>query len=141
MPVRRQDRGIAAPTTEGEDVSDETHNGWKNYETWAVSMYLDGNYDGAGTYYAARETVRQILEDTEHPTSEYWTVEQSKRFAVADALKELVEEYTIPHTIDDDHPDPQLHPLVSDLFGTALSSVDWHELADAWIENESEVPA
>ena len=41
--------------------SDETCNGWKNYETWAVGMYLDGNYDGPGTYYAAIETVRGIM--------------------------------------------------------------------------------
>lgn len=121
-------------------MSDETYNGWKNYETWAVNMYLDGNYDGAGTYYASVEAVRQALEDCaiEHPTSEYWTVEQSCRFHVADRLKDLVEEYTTPHTIDDDHSDPQLHPLVSDLLGAALSSVDWYEIADAWIESVSE---
>lgn len=119
-------------------MSDETYNGWKNYETWAISMYLGGNYDGPGTYYAAIEAVRETLEDIEHPTSEYWTVEESHRYNVADRLKDFVEEYTNPHTIDDDHPDPQLHPLVSDLLGAALSSVDWYELADAWIENVSE---
>lgn len=118
-------------------MEDTTYNGWKNYETWAVGMYLDGNYDGPGTYYAAIETVREILEDMDHPTTDVWTVEQSRRFAVADALKELVEEYNNPHMIDDDHP-VQLEGLVADLFGAALSSVDWHELADAWIENVSE---
>ncbi len=119
-------------------MSDDGYNGWKNYETWAVGMYLDGNYDGAGTYYTATETVRAAIEDMEHPTSDVWTVEQSRRYAVADALKDMVEEYTNPSMIDDDHPDPNLHPLVSDLFGAALSSVDWNELADAWIQNLSE---
>lgn len=119
-------------------MTDETYNGWANYETWAVGMYLNGNYDGPGTYYAAVETVRAAIEDIEHPTSEYWTVEQSYRFTVAEALKDMVEEYTNPHTIDDDHPDPQLHPLVSDLLNAALSSVDWDEIADAWIESAQE---
>ena len=64
-------------------MSDETYNGWKNYETWAVGMYLDGNYDGPSTYYAAIETVRGAIEDIEHPTSEYWTEEQSRLYGVA----------------------------------------------------------
>lgn len=115
----------------------ETYNGWKNYETWAVGMYLDGNYDGAGTYYGAIEAVRETLA-LDHPTSEYWTVEQSRRFNVADRLKDFVDEYVNPAMFDDDHPDPQLHPLVADLLSASLSSVDWYELADAWIENVSE---
>ncbi|MES2147868.1 MAG: hypothetical protein V4491_08470 [Pseudomonadota bacterium] len=42
-------------------VKDDTYNGWKNYETWAVGMYLDGNYDGPSTYY---ETVERVRLDT-----------------------------------------------------------------------------
>ena len=119
-------------------TKDETYNGWKNYETWAVGMFLDGNYDGPGTYYAAVEAVREILEDVDHPTSEYWTEEESRRYNVADRLKDLVTEYVNPDYIDDDHPDPKLHPLVSDILGAALSDVDWYELADAWIQAASE---
>jgi hypothetical protein len=119
-------------------MTDETYNGWKNYETWAVGMFLDGNYDGPGTYYAALEAVRTTLEDVDHPTSEYWTEEESKRYGVADRLKDLVTEYVNPESYDDDHPDPKLHPLVSDILGAALSDVDWHELADAWIQAASE---
>jgi hypothetical protein len=118
-------------------MSDEGYNGWKNYETWAVGMYLDGNYDGPGTYYETIERVRGALE-WDHPTSEYWTEDEAKRFATADALRDWVYENVHPESIDDDHPDPELHPLVSDLLGASLSEVDWHELADAWIENVSE---
>lgn len=109
-------------------MTDETYNGWKNYETWAVGMYLDGNYDGPGTYYAALEAAREV----------YPTEESGRRSLVADALRDLVEENVSPSMVDDDHPDPQLHPLVSDLLGYALSSVDWYEIADAWIENVNE---
>lgn len=116
---------------------DTTYNGWKNSETWAAGLYLDGNYDGPGTYYETIERVKIALEQ-DHPTSEYWTVAQSRRYMVADTLKEWVEENTVPHTVDDDHPDPELHPFVSDLYTTALSRVDWNELADTWIENISE---
>jgi hypothetical protein len=118
-------------------MSDDTYNGWKNYETWAVGMFLDGNYTGAGDYYHAVETVRATIEETDHPTTDVGTVEQSRRFAVADALKELVEQLTDPCGYGDDDA-TELHPLVSDMFGAALSSVDWYELADAWIENVRE---
>ncbi len=119
-------------------MSEEGYNGWKNYETWAVGMYLDGNYDGPSTYYETIERVTNELKRDDHPTSKYWTLEQSQRLGVADVLKDWVEENVSPHMVDDDHPDPQLHPLVQDLLGAALSDVDWDELANAWIEAVSE---
>ena len=110
-------------------MTDTTYNGWANYETWAVGMFLDGNYTGPFDYYETIERVGQGL----------WSGgENHKRSHVADALKDWVEENVSPHSIDDDHPDPQLHPLTQDLLGAALSSVDWYELADAWIQNLSE---
>jgi putative lipase involved disintegration of autophagic bodies len=125
--------------TRRDDMSadEQGYNGWKNHETWAVGMFLDGNYDGPGVYYGTVETVRVQLEDVQHPTSEYWSVEQSERFGVADALKDYVEEMTNPHMVDDDHP-VQLEGLVADLFTAALQDVDWHELADAWITSARE---
>ncbi len=42
-------------------MTDTTYNGWANYETWAVGMYLDGNYDGPGTYYETIERTRGAL--------------------------------------------------------------------------------
>lgn len=66
------------------------YNGWKNYETWAVGMYLDGNYTGPATHSDALETVAAAIAD--HPRSEHWTEEQATRYAVADALHMYVEE-------------------------------------------------
>ncbi len=113
------------------------YNGWKNYSTWAVGMYLNGNYDGPSTYYETIERVKNAIEGYDQPEV---YAQGSERGRVADALQEWVEENVKPHTIDDDHPDPNLHPLVSDLLGASLSSVDWYELADAWIENFTESP-
>ena len=120
-------------------MSDETYNGWKNYQTWAVGMFLDGNYDGPGTYYGTIETVRDAIEDVEltGPRSEYWTAEESTLYAVADSLKDYVEELTNPH-MDRRRPPSAAGRLVADLFGAALQSVDWNELAEAWIENVGE---
>lgn len=109
-------------------MTDDTYNGWTNYETWVVNMYLDGNYDGPGTYYETIERVRSA-----EPTEE-----SGRRSLVADILREWVEENVNPYMIDDDHPDPQLHPLAADLLGAALTSVNWHEIAEHWIEAAKE---
>lgn len=83
---------------------EQGYNGWKNYETWAVGLYLDGNYDGENTY-------RMVLE---------LASAASGRGDLADALKGFVEESL-----------PDLgSSLASDLLGAAVGSVDWFTLAE-----------
>jgi hypothetical protein len=85
------------------------YNGWSNYETWVVGMYLDGNYDGEGTYHAALDLVRESVEDGRY---------------VADALKDWTREQVEAETND------LANGIAADLLGAALSEVDWHELAE-----------
>jgi hypothetical protein len=40
----------------------EEYNGWKNYETWNVALYLDND---EGTYLAVKEYVRYALNSTD----------------------------------------------------------------------------
>lgn len=103
----------------------ESYQGWANYPTWAVNLWLAND---EGLYNAALELAREVLED-EHPTSPYWTVEESRRFNVADRFKEWV--------TDDLAPDLGA-TFAADLLGYALGEVDWHEIADAWIESVGE---
>jgi hypothetical protein len=110
------------------EMTDATYNGWTNYETWAVGMFLDGNYTGPYDYFETIERVHKV----------YPTEESGRRYLVADVLKDWVEENIIPYMVDDDHPDPGYHPLAKDLVGAALSAVNWYELADAWINNVRE---
>lgn len=86
-----------------------TYNGWTNYETWAVGMYLDGNYDGEATYRYVLDLVR------EHGA--YVPM-------VADALRDLVAEHTSRAV------DRIASGLAADLLGAAVSEVNWHELAE-----------
>jgi hypothetical protein len=90
-------------------MSDRTYNGWTNYETWAVGMYLDGNYTGEGTYLAVRDLVEEVA--------------PNGKFRVADSLKDWTEGH-----IEAEH---ETSGIVADLVGAALSEVDWEELAEA----------
>lgn len=85
-------------------TEDSSYQGWKNYETWAVGLYLDGNYTGEGTY---REVLELARYRVGHP------------FALADDLREFVETDL-----------GEFDGLASDLLGAAMGSVDWHELAE-----------
>lgn len=106
-------------------MTDETYNGWTNYPTWAVNLWLSND---EGLYLGARARTSAVLNE-EHPTSEYWTVEESQRFNVADTLKSWVELDLAPDLGAS---------FAADLLGYALGQVDWNEIADAWIETERE---
>ena len=100
-------------------MTDSTYNGWTNYETWAVGMWLDGNYSGEGTY-------RSTIEIVENAAWEGGMNHQ--RSHVADALKSWVRGEN----------ETEDASLAADLLGAAFDTVNWYELADAWIENVNE---
>ena len=80
-----------------------SYNGWKNYETWNVALWID-NEEGS---YEERRNMAQCARSV----GEY-----------AQKLKEWVEEMA-----------PDLGAsMFADLLGAALSEVDWHEIAEAW---------
>ena len=81
------------------------YNGWKNYETWCVNLWISND---PGSEEAARECVE--VGDT------YGTGEQ---------IESMVTEWV--HADD-------LTGLASDLLNGALCEVDWREIADAYIE-------
>ena len=102
--------------------TDETYNGWKNYPTWAVNLWLANDEP---LYREALERTGAIVAETES-RSEFWTLEESHRFATADMLKEWVTDELAPDLGAS---------FAADLLGYALGCVDWHEIADAWIES------
>ena len=110
-------------------MSDETYNGWKNYPTWVVNLWLSND---EGSYHATHEVVRQGLTYADdHPdVPDIWTQEQANRFAVAYELKNFVEELA-----GDAYSEAS---FVADLLGYALSEVSWEEIADTWIEQTQE---
>jgi len=113
-------------------MSEETYNGWKNYPTWAVNLWLSNDQ---GLYEMTREAVRDEYEDAPNCLNvkqEIWTVDQARRFNTADRLRELVEELPEAVAVSEQA------SFAADLFGYALGCVDWYEIADAWIADHVE---
>ncbi|MBI3462006.1 MAG: hypothetical protein HY000_02960 [Planctomycetes bacterium] len=104
----------------------QSYNGWTNYETWCVHLWLTNE---EGTYNHCRELARQATAeapDSEQVRRRVWTIEEAKKFSLADRLKEFVEEMS---------PLADGASMFTDLLNAAISEVDLHEIAEAFLED------
>lgn len=106
----------------------ETYNGWKNYPTWNVNLWLSND---EGLYNVTCQVTRDALEDADGHSNvpKIWSQDQANRFTVADRLKDFVRDELAPDLGAS---------FAADLLGYALDEVDWDEIANAWIETVSE---
>ena len=84
------------------------YNGWSNYETWCVALWLDND---PGGYEMAREVTRGGTD-----------------YQAAQRLRDYVDEM---------RPDLGAS-MFADLLGAALSEVDWQEIASHYREDDDE---
>jgi hypothetical protein len=102
------------------------YNGWRNYETWAVSMWLDGNYTGEATALEALDVVRAASDDYDASNVDkgIWTEDQARVYAVEAALKSYFVESL-----------PDLGASIEqDLLNAATSEINWRELAESRLD-------
>lgn len=106
-------------------MRDREYNGWTNYETWLVNMWMD-NDQGSQDYYGSYAL--QVYEEaSDQPPL---TREEHARLRFADWLKEHHEENM-----------PELPGVYGDLLRGALSEVNWCEIARHYIEAVQEEEA
>lgn len=94
-----------------------TYEGWTNYVSWAVKLWLDNEE------WSYREVTAHALDDPDAQPCEF-----------ADWLKD----FTDASVIGESRPDSG---LASDLFGAAWSDVDWQEIAEAYLADAKEETA
>lgn len=96
------------------------YNGWTNYETWNVKLWLDNEP-------ATQELQREMLQQAKDtPKNEVWTREETTRFTLADLLKTYLEDY---NPLNDE---PSMY---ADLLNAAISEVNWNEISDNIIQD------
>lgn len=98
------------------------HEGWTNYETWAVALWLDNE---EGSYQQIRDDARAIY--TEVHAADLLTKTEAASVALADTIKQYHEDLA-----------PELQGVFSDLLSAALSEVNWYEIAKHYIEEIKE---
>jgi hypothetical protein len=100
------------------------YNGWANYETWAVSLWLDNEQSSYLYWREQADRHRKEGPNSSQVRFEIWTAEQAVRFNLADQVKEEV---------TDASPLCGEASLYADLLGAALSEVNWLEIVDHWL--------
>ena len=90
-------------------MSDQTYNGWTNYETWVIKLWLDNE---EGTYQLQREWVQEAREEAGA---------RNLTATLADRIKDWVEEN---NPITD-------ASMYSDLLSAAISEAGFYEMAEA----------
>ena len=101
------------------------YNGWYNYETWLVKLWID-NEEGSSRYWD--ETAQEVYDESEAETS--FTREERATLDLSDRLKN-----------EFDEAQPELPGFWADLLNAAMSEVNWYEIAEHYIadvEKESE---
>lgn len=96
-------------------MRDREYNGWTNYETWLVNLWMD---EGSDFF---RERAQEIYDEAVPRSS--LTAAEVARIDYADWLKDHHEEFQ-----------PELPGVYGDLLGGALSEVNWDEIARHYIE-------
>ena len=99
-------------------MSDE-YQGWTNYETWCVQLWLNNE---EAPYRHWTEQAQEVWADTE--LDEYLTRSEAARRQLAERLQGAIEEG-----------DPLDGASVyHDLLTSAIGDVNWSEIANAWLE-------
>ena len=107
-------------------MSDETYNGWTNYETWLAKLWMDND---EGSYRFWQEQADWAIGNA--PTNEFaGGREQEVRIYLAEMLKDHHAEMA-----DEMLPEASVY---TDLMRAALGSVNWHEIANVLIEEAQE---
>jgi hypothetical protein len=101
-------------------MKEKTYNGWTNYETWAVALWIDQQQS---TYHYWRDEARRHRQDApacQQVLDGNWTVGDAARYNLADKLKDHFQDAA-----------PLVEPVVyRDLLQAALSEVDWSDIAE-----------
>jgi hypothetical protein len=94
--------------------NDQTYNGWTNYETWSVKLWLDNDH---GTYERTQELARWAWHEGR---TRFQGRENVTRRILADVIEEMVK---------DAMPDLEAS-MFSDLLTYAVGRVNWFEIAE-----------
>jgi len=106
-----------------------SYNGWTNYETWNVRLWLENEEPSYRRWREATATVWEEAKEEEearHVGEPIFTCSEIARRALADLLQQEITE---------GNPLADAANMYADLLGTALSEVNWDEIANACLED------
>ncbi len=105
------------------ECEERGYNGWSNYETWAVSLWLDNEQS---SYLHWREQAARHRLEAPNASGFRHGILTEEQEARCNFAKQLKEEVTGASPLCE-------ASMYADLLGAALSEVDWLEIVDHWL--------
>jgi hypothetical protein len=99
-------------------MESKEYNGWTNYETWAVNLWMDNE---RGTHDQWLETAKTWYHAAD--ATSVLTKKQQAKIDLAEEIKRQHEEIM-----------PELEGVFADLISAAMSEVNWYEIAENMVE-------
>jgi len=103
---------------EEKTMNHKEYNGWTNYETWVVNLWMD-NEEGSYRYW------REVTEE------EYEGAVDGKTLTKAERAKQ---DLAIRLKAEHEESAPELTGVFADLLNAAMSEVNWYEIAEHMID-------
>jgi len=99
-------------------MTKKEYNGWTNYETWAVKLWMDNE---EGSY-------------------RYWTDRAEELAADAGRTDDEPDVSDFADEIKSQHEDalPKVEGFAADLLNAAMSEVNWYEIAESLLNDAKE---
>ncbi len=100
------------------------HNGWSNYETWLVALWMDNARDSYRYWRDWADVTWSLAgqEAANQPWPSLTRFERARNGLAQQLKKELTERSPVRN-----------HSLYADLLSSALAEVDCHEIAAEWL--------
>ena len=109
-------------------MTNNKYNGWTNYETWAIALWIDNDHGSHKYWREAATEAQSEAAGCPQVADGTWSRKDAGRFQLADWLKEDITEAS-----------PLDEPSVyCDLLNAALDEVNWQEIADHLLADLSE---
>jgi len=102
-------------------MTKQEYNGWTNYETWVVKLWID-NDEGSYNYW--QEQTESAIECAVRHGADSGDVVNDAANQIAEQLKSEHEESL-----------PEVQGFASDLLNAAMSEVDWYEIAESMVND------
>jgi hypothetical protein len=100
--------------------SDSSYNGWSNYETWVVNLWLGNDEDSYNTCRSLAQ--RCILEAV---ADEVFSRKERACYQLSNELKEMIEER---------NPIASEASVYADLLNASIGEINWKEIANGYLE-------
>ncbi len=102
------------------------YNGWTNHATWCVNLHITNS---EASQRKAEQLKKLALANaaTHENVPKVWTIDEARRFLLADALKEWIYDVTVEQYRK--HGDEFAYLLRLDLITGYLDDVNWTEIA------------